>query len=127
MTTQDLRDWMVADMPPRAKVALWRGSITALLLFHIFWACGWVPGMPGFALAAHAEDTNSEVRQLRIELLERDLLDAHALRCAADDRELRRLYSQRVQMRLRKYQEIVGTPYPLEPCPRTRGDSGGLT
>lgn len=74
-----------------SPVAAWRIVIIIVVGGHIMWACGWLPGMPGFALAA---DVDGKVAQLDARLGTIETKQDIALRIALAD-EICRLYTLR--------------------------------
>lgn len=110
-------------LPPgvRQTVQLWVVSI--ILAFHVLWACGWIPGMPGFALdtdisevKVELRDLTLELRQQRVDYLEERILTAYAEHCRADELSLKQIHQRRLQRLLRLYQDVTGRAYPLQRC-----------
>lgn len=78
-----LRDLLFADLDQAQRTAIWRVGITALLVFHVSWACGWVPGLPGFAMATDYQVLSVKVNRVERSLLEKDLVEAQERFCNA--------------------------------------------
>lgn len=70
----------------KSPVAAWRVailSILSLFAFHVAWACGWVPGIPGFAMAADVSELVGKQAQIE-----------QAVVCNAIAAEIKRLRSE---------------------------------
>lgn len=80
---QAVGNFFFGDLSREARTAVWRVSITAFLVFHIFWACGWIPGIPGFAMAAEYQGLQDEVQTVKETLLEKDLIESQERFCHA--------------------------------------------
>jgi hypothetical protein len=46
----------------KSPTAAWRIVVTLVVGGHIMWACGWVPGLAGFALAADVAEANKSLQ-----------------------------------------------------------------
>lgn len=115
--------------------------LTLFFIFHVAWACGHIPSMPGFALASDIEDVSLELREidksareaveaareqskkveglvlsLHVEILEERMMSLHILRCRAGNTETKQLYANRIQRNLSKYRELQGYHYQLPAC-----------
>jgi hypothetical protein len=109
--------------------------------FHVAWACGYVPGVAGFATedqveevaisaesaeqAAEAareearqlvQEVQSSVVDLQSEILEERISNLQTLRCRTDDSELHDQYSARINRNMAKYRSINGYYFQLTPC-----------
>lgn len=76
-----------------SPVAAWRVVILLLIGGHISWACGWIPGIDGFALAGEVDD---KIAQLDERLGQIESKQDIALRIALAD-EICRLYALRAE------------------------------
>lgn len=83
---------LIAEAVKSPTVA-WRLIVTLIVGVHIAWACGWLPGIQGFALAAEVDDETTTIKS-RLTAIEtkQDI----ALRIALAD-EICRLYALRDQ------------------------------
>ena len=75
----------------KSPTVAWRLLATVIICVHIAWACGWLPGIQGFALAENVEEENKTIRS-RLTAIEskQDI----ALRIALAD-EICRLFTLR--------------------------------
>lgn len=76
-----------------SPVAAWRVVILLVFGGHVAWACGWLPGLQGFALVA---EVDSKIAQLDSRLGAIETKQDIALRIALAD-EICRLYALRGQ------------------------------
>lgn len=100
------------------------------LVFHVAWACGFLPGVSGFALSEEVSSKNEQLTaqmtrlqhaftEQEIILLEGAILDMRSKQCAAivnNNRESRRFAAERLTRLLNKYQETASHNFPLPPC-----------
>jgi hypothetical protein len=102
--------------------------------FHVLWACGYIPGLPGFALANDVtelrreleedndaiseslEDIKDQLHEDRIDRLEDRIRHFHMLRCQAESPEMRRLYADRVNDNLLRHRRLSRTYLRLSAC-----------
>ena len=85
-----LIDAVMGDMTDQQRRAVWRTAFIAILGLHIFWACGWLPGVSGFAMASdfkliknEVEILKDEVGDIRTALLVKDIETAQQRICEA--------------------------------------------
>jgi hypothetical protein len=78
-----------------SPVATWRVVVVMVFGGHVVWACGWLPGIPGFAMAGEVEE---KVAQLDSRLGAIESKQDIALRIALAD-EICRLFELREQSR----------------------------
>lgn len=99
-------------------------SLTAA---HVAWACGWLPGITGFALAADLDDKQQsiEVRLGQIEtrlnasleiLMAQEICRLYRLRDTADEGQLISQLSRSLEEKQQAYATISGSRYPLSEC-----------
>lgn len=117
------------DMTPLQRRIMVQTIIAGLFAFHIAWACGWLPGISGFALASDTQQVQEDIKDLRQtiengfkeirkEQIQDRLSALQALRCTAQDQQLEREYVNRIQELQSRYRDAFGYTYPLEPCAR---------
>jgi hypothetical protein len=75
------------------RPAAWRVIILLILFGHIAWACNWLPGVQGFALAS---EVDKQIKQLDSRLGMIETKQDIALRIALAD-EICRLYALRAE------------------------------
>lgn len=56
-----LIDAFMGDIPIEQRVTFYRMLFRGVFMLHVAWACGWLPGIQGFALAGELEKTNKEL------------------------------------------------------------------
>lgn len=66
-----------------SQTAVWRVAIMLVVGAHVVWACGLLPGMPGFALAADVQDNTLKLGQIE-----------KSVNCNAIESEIKRLRSE---------------------------------
>lgn len=64
MSFGKLLDLVASDLSPAMKTVLWRVLITILVGVHVAWACGWLPGISGFAMADDLKQMNRDISRL---------------------------------------------------------------
>lgn len=127
-----LTDFSSLPRGVRYTIQVW--VVTALFVSHIAWACGWIPGVSGFAFASDIDDVQhdlqalstevqhelreltGELRTQRIEYLEERILSAYAQQCSATKGDLRDIHQRRLTRLLRHYQDVTAYTYPLQEC-----------
>ena len=116
-----LKDLLEFLIPPRddrpENIRRWRISIglaMVILYGHVLLACGWLQtlGFSGFAYA-------SDVKSIKVELLEQRIFDARLRQCTATSQESRQFYASKVQELLSKFREAEGQ-YRLPTCDEVR-------
>lgn len=100
----------------RLTVGIWQMLITFFGAFHVAWACSWLPGIPGFAMAADAHEIKQAVDELRQNLLEKAIFDTRILQCTAMEEGNGRVYAEKLRGFLVEYKETTGHDYPLPAC-----------
>lgn len=120
-----LKDLLEFLIPPRddrpENIRRWRISIglaMVILYGHVLLACGWLQslGFSGFAYA-------SDVKSIKVELLEQRIFDARLRQCTATSQESRQFYASKVQELLSKFREAegrTGGQYRLPTCDEVR-------
>lgn len=141
MNWKDAYQVLTEDLTPPMKRFLLHLVLFAVLFLHVAWACGWIPNVPGFALAsdtdeilkvqremekdwdgkldelkASLDDLADNVHTMRVEMLEERILMLRSARCQAEGTNNREQYSRRLQRALRQYRTLTNTAYPLEAC-----------
>lgn len=112
-----------SSLPPGVRHTLQVWLVTVLFSVHVAWACGWIPGMSGFAFAQDIDDVKHEIKELteelrtqRVEYLEERILAAYAQQCSAGTQDLREIHQRRLTRLLRHYQDVTDYTYPLQAC-----------
>ena len=105
---------MINDTP--SSVRTWRLMTTAICLtfvFHISWACNWIPGMPGFASSAEVMSQGKAIQKIQLSLLESNILDVKQQQCLAVNKDF---FTRRLQELLREYQTVTKQQYQIPTC-----------
>jgi len=123
-----VKDVLLELLPPDIpRLVRWRLTIAlaiAMLFFHVAWACGLVPGVPGFAradevdekigeklkplyeqvgqIAKQQADTDEVVKEIRADQLAQRIRELQALRCTNGNRFIgvnifARLFTEKVR------------------------------
>jgi hypothetical protein len=136
-----LANFVTGDMEPGERQAAARVVLWAIVVSHIAWACGWIPGLQGFAFASEVDDKIAEVvrpleRQLRglerdvadvrkeqraarVTALEGLLFETRRAQCSAirdENREAMRFYAQRMDQLRAEYHGTTGREYAPASC-----------
>lgn len=139
MPVREFWNLITEDLPEGAKQRFLLLVMSVFIAIHVSWACGWIPGISGFAMAQDTAEISEEVEQLREALkdqnkelgtmlrqglddLKRSQLEGrinslHVLRCAAERRALQQEYANQIQKLQSEYRRLAGYQYPLERCP----------
>ena len=137
-----VRDALIELFPPDVpRLVRWRLTISfvcAVFLFHVLWACGFVPGVPGFAyadevdkkigkaleplyaqvgqLAKQQADTDEVVKDIRAEQIATRLRELKTMLCnAANHADSARLNTD-IEVAQRQYRQLTGERYPAQEC-----------
>lgn len=102
--------------------AYWRLFIALLLTTHIAWACGWLPGVSGFAFAGEVHKLTTEFREHLVTDLEEKLFNMQERLCElrfdpdkySVDKEAR--YKERIRNLMRAYRDLADHNYVLDQC-----------
>lgn len=128
--------WGDATPIERARTA--RVAFRAAVVFHIVWACGWLPGWQGFARASDVDDkieaaidpihkqlTEIDVKLSRSEDTQKLILqgqltaqirDLHRLKCTTTDDYTRSRMERDIEDAQQKYRALSGERYPMPAC-----------
>lgn len=118
-----LKELFPPEVPPILKWRLAVFAVVVLFLFHVAWACGWLEPLgigSGFATATElnsrvtAVETN--VKDIKITLIEQSIFDAKESECTATDPQARRFFASRVQTLGREYYVITNIVFNIPPC-----------
>lgn len=134
-------DWLWQDMKPEERRNMARFFLWLIVTLHIAWACGWIPGMQGFAFASDVDDKISEaiapikdeVREIdrkltrvereviaaRIATLEKSLFDLRKAQCTAISREnpeAVEFYGRQMQEVRSQYYSATSREYQAPTC-----------
>lgn len=104
------------------KLLLWRLTLVAfntvlafIIAVHIAWACGFLPGFSGFAIASDIEDIKKDSKGLKQVILEKEIIDTAISHCSSK-LETRAFYYARLIDLLKQYREIVGAQFDKPNC-----------
>lgn len=104
------------------KLLLWRLTLVAfntvlafIVMVHIAWACGFLPGFSGFAVASDIEDIKKDSKGLKQVILEKEIIDTAISHCHSKP-ETRAFYYARLIDLLKQHREIVGTQFEKPNC-----------
>jgi hypothetical protein len=127
-------------LPPMTRLQTWRVTMALGLMlgmFHIAWACGWVPGLEGFAQSyvvksieqriadfetsnkLTVEQINRKQDNIIVRLIRSDIEEARAQQCIAiKDRNTGAAegWRARLQVALNEYYSTTGAGYALRGC-----------
>lgn len=124
------------------QLAVWRASIaggyillTALGSFHVAWACGFIPNLPGFALTTDLvqteakfedkfEQLQNQFRKQELRLLEQAILDMRSRQCKViqstgdpeNNADLKRFVAEKMAKLKYDYRNMAGYEYSVPPC-----------
>ena len=101
----------------RVSVALWLMGVTGFGAFHVAWACGWLPGMPGFALEVDLARVQADVHRSLVMQYRTSLFEVRQQQCEAA-RAGRPLsaYTSKLQDLLDEYDTLTDQDYRLPAC-----------
>jgi hypothetical protein len=113
-------------MPPSDPATRWQYIVSMTLLalaglggFHVAWACGWVNGLEGFALAVELEDQQESIDQILSRMIATQVEEARQAQCAAiesnNDAAVRG-WSSTLTRLLAEYENEAGRSYALRAC-----------
>lgn len=137
-----VKDALLEILPPDLpRLVRWRLTISlaiAMLGFHVLWACGMVPGVPGFAradeldakisealeplysqvgqLSKQQAETDEVVKEIRADQLANRIRELHALRCATADHDDRERLQSEIDAAQRQYRALMGERYNVDGC-----------
>jgi len=124
-------EWAAFILPPLENTPLgkWRMAVAGAVCafsFHVAWACGWVPGLQGFALADDARVQVQTVQQLQqgqntilVRLIAGDIEAARQQQCRAiqtNNRAAADGWAVSLNSSLREYLTLAGREYVLRSC-----------
>lgn len=136
-----LINWLWGDLQPAEKHNVARFLLWVIIVVHISWACGWIPGMQGFAfaddvdrkVAAAVDPLKAEVREIdrklsrverevvaaRIATMEKMLFDLRKAQCTAIARqnpEAVEFYARHIQEVKSQYFAATSREYQAPTC-----------
>ena len=137
-----VKDVLLELLPPDIpRLVRWRLTIAlaiAMLFFHVAWACGLVPGVPGFAradevdekigeklkplyeqvgqIAKQQADTDEVVKEIRADQLAQRIRELQALRCTNGNRHDNERIDSEIESAQRPYRKLMGERYPVARC-----------
>jgi len=113
---------ILSGISPEVRRELMLLLLVAAFTLHVAWACGYLPRLPGFALAADVQELVSAVGRIedslitdRIDRLESEIRNLHMLRCYASN-STRQLYAQMLDAKLVRYRRLTQNQLTLPPC-----------
>lgn len=117
---------LMPEMTKDQRRALVTSCMIFFFVFHIAWACGWVPGLPGFARAdavvVNTQRINSVMsnqNEILVRLIASDIENARQSQCKAirTQNEAAMLgWGQTLRSALAEYLSRSHRPYPLRDC-----------
>jgi hypothetical protein len=101
----------------RLSIALWQIGLTAFVTFHVAWACNWLPGIGGFAMAADVEKLQRDVHTIIVAQVRGDLFAVRVKQCEAmKEGRPTAVYAEKLQDLLAIYEDATGGTYRLPLC-----------
>lgn len=110
-------------------LARWRLAVAGgffAMAFHVAWACGWVPGLPGFAEARDLREQQVIVQEVAqgqnlilVRLIAADIETARQRQCQAlreNNRAAADGWAVSLNTALREYLTFAGREYVVRPC-----------
>lgn len=117
---------LLPEMTKDQRRALLTSCVIFFFAFHIAWACGWVPGLPGFAKAdavvANSERINGLMysqNEIIVRLIAADVENARQNQCKsikANNEAATLGWGQTLRTALAEYQSRSHRQYPLRSC-----------
>lgn len=114
----------------KSPTAAWRLLVAGVIAVHIAWACSWLPGIQGFALAADLDVTKASV-DARLKSIEEkqdislrlalaaEICRIQALRNSTADTALRAQLTRSFDEKQEAYRSVNnGARYPIAECPQ---------
>jgi hypothetical protein len=118
-----LKELFPPGVPPVLKWRLAMFAAVVLFLFHVAWACGWLESLglgTGFASASELDRrvsvVETNVKDIKLSLIEQSIFDAKESECTASDLQARRFFASRVQTLSREYYALSGFVFSIPPC-----------
>lgn len=121
-----LADFLLGDLDREQRTAVWRIALACVFVGHVSWACGWLPGIPGFAMAAEQDALaashlalSGTVNRVEVSLLEKDIIEAQERFCKAalaGNTEAQRYAEERRRRLLQEWQDMKGQAFDLPSC-----------
>lgn len=117
-----MKDLLKELVPPELPVvARYRLAISgAVLGLMISAGAGWglfaTFGIPGFAYASDLNNLKSDVRSIKMDLLEERIYNAQRLWCSTETQESKRFYSQQISTMHRQYYAETGITISIPTC-----------
>ena len=139
MTWEKLKETFLLDMSPTQQRSLLILLAVLAFTFHVAWACGFVPGVDGFAREHYVQQVADQIaraaaegakedalqyiaqvegsiKNLHTEILEERIQNLQLERCRADNEQLREQYAARVNRNMSKYRVLNGYYYNITAC-----------
>lgn len=118
-----IKELFPPEVPPIIRWRLAVFAMVVLFLFHIAWACGWLESLgvgSGFATATELNSrvtaVESNVKDIKLSLIEQSIFDAKESECTATDPQARRFFASRVQALSREYSVLSNLVFNIPPC-----------
>ena len=114
----------------KTPTAAWRVLVAFVITMHVAWACSWLPGISGFALAADLEasklETNSRLSSIEAKqdislrlALAAEICRIQSLRNATADAVMRAQLNRSFDEKQEQYASVNrGARYPIAECPQ---------
>lgn len=119
-----LADSLGSIFPPNTDtgpaVRRWRVMVSLWVIFfcvHIAWACSWLPGVTGFAMASDVGKLQSAVQTIIVSQVRGSLFEVRVQQCEAlKAGRPTTVYAEKLQDLLADYEDLTGDLYPLPAC-----------
>ena len=114
-----LEHLLFADLDPAQRAKLVQIGIVVFIGFHVAWACGWIPGIPGFAMAGDVTQLSGKVSGIEQSLLEAEIIEAQERLCKADAENnvpAMRYSAERLRELAYQYESMTDKVFRLPTC-----------
>jgi hypothetical protein len=119
MVKEALRELIPPGIPPVARWRLMMFAAMVAVAVHITWACGLLPGLPGFAMAADVSQIGRDVTNLREQILTGQIFETRIRQCKAvfeGNSDAKHFWSEKLGELQLEYVRLTGQPYPIPQC-----------
>lgn len=112
MITEVAKAIFPPDLKPLQIYRVSNFAVVMLLVLHVLWACGFLPGLQGFALAAETDKIRGKVDTILMLSLEDRMRGLSEELCKADP-IARRLLQREIDNLQSEHKNLVGEYYTL--------------
>jgi hypothetical protein len=84
-----------------------------MFLFHIAWACGQIPGLNGFAMAAEQTQLKADITSIKLQMLDREILETRKEQCNNPNKGF---FTRRIQELHQRWYNETKISYILPRC-----------